>query len=173
MSEVAKVATPRNASQAAELLRRIGETERAIAGVEGKLAVKIGRLTAKAREMSDPLKAELAKLDQALEAWAIAHREELLPEGKKSFSLATGELGWKTGRPKVELPDDKKKLEAIIAEIRRRKLEKLFLRVKTEVDKQGVLKHPDDAKGITGLKIVPGAETFYREAIAAEIQKAA
>jgi phage host-nuclease inhibitor protein Gam len=133
--------------------------------------VKIGRLTATAREMADPRKAELEKLDLVLAAWATVHRAELLEPGKKSVSLATGEIGWKADRPKVELTAEEAE---VIAAIRKRKLEQRFLRQgKVTVDKQALLKAPDEAAKIPGVTIITGTESFYRKPIAAEIQKAA
>jgi phage host-nuclease inhibitor protein Gam len=172
-AEPVKVPAPRNAAQAAETLRRIGEVERAVSSIEERLNTKIGRLTKTARGLAEPLKAELARLDEVLEAWAGKNRETLLEPGKKSFSLATGELGWKADRPKAELTKDEKDVIAAI-EKRGETLKKLFLRVgKITVDRQALLKHADDAAKIPGVMIVTGGETFFRKPIAAEIQKAA
>lgn len=173
MAEAIKVQTPRNASQAAELLRRIGEAEAVIGAIGAKLDIKIGRLTAKARELADPRKDELAKLDEALLAWAGAHREELLEPGKKSVSLATGEIGWRKGSTKVELPDDKDELAKVIAAIRRRELGKLFLRESVTVDKAAMLKRRDDAARIPGVRIVTAPESFWRKPLALDVAKAA
>jgi phage host-nuclease inhibitor protein Gam len=74
---------------------------------------------------------------------AVKHRATLLVNGKKSASLATGDIGWKANRGSIERTKDEK---LVIAEIEKRGQKKLFTRVKTSIDKTALLKHQDDAR---------------------------
>ncbi|ENU1338198.1 host-nuclease inhibitor Gam family protein [Escherichia coli] len=53
-------------------------------------------------------------------------------------------------------------VEGVIEMLRRMGLER-FIRTKEEVNKEAVLAEPDAVKGIAGIKVNKGAESFYVE----------
>ncbi|EEX6294434.1 host-nuclease inhibitor protein Gam, partial [Escherichia coli] len=66
---------------------------------------------------------------------------------------------WRLGNPSCSVSRD---VEGVIEMLRRMGLER-FIRTKEEVNKQAVLAEPDAVKGVAGIKVNKGAESFHVE----------
>ena len=90
-------------ADAANLLGRIGASQRAIISFETILDAKVTALREKAEEKIAPVRAGLEANEAVLRLFAEAHRRELCPPGKKTAVLPTGELTWRTSPAAVAL----------------------------------------------------------------------
>lgn len=90
---------PQNEQQATELIQRIQKVDHDIEEIELELSRETANLVAQANEKIRPLQHEREELERALEVYANAHRDVILPpaSGKKSLRVACGRFGWRTG----------------------------------------------------------------------------
>lgn len=97
-----------------------------------------------------PYAERISQLQRGVAAYCEAHRVELTRDGKtKTAKLATGEVSWRMRPPSVRVS----KPLAVIEALTHFKLTRL-LRIKTDIDKDAVLREPDAIAGIKGLSIV-------------------
>ncbi|EHV66253.1 bacteriophage Mu Gam like family protein [Escherichia coli DEC6C] len=68
-------------------------------------------------------------------------------------------MSWRLEKPSCSVSRD---VEGVIEMLRRMGLER-FIRTKEEVNKQAILAEPDAVKGIAGIKVNKGAESFSVE----------
>lgn len=146
------------------------EATSAIADI-GALNREIGRLNADANDaiseinkaLADkvlPLQERVTALTEGLSVWAEANRTALTGGGKtKTVNLVTGLLSWRLKPAKVT----PRKVEEVIAAIKRMGLGKKFLRVKEEIDKEAMLKEREKARTIPGITIGSDGEEFIVE----------
>ncbi|EPA9714788.1 host-nuclease inhibitor Gam family protein, partial [Escherichia coli] len=105
-------------------------------------------------------KKEIKVLFKGIQDWCKTNRDELTNGGKtKTANLTTGTVSWRLGNPSCSVSRD---VEGVIEMLRRMGLER-FIRTKEEVNKEAVLAEPDAVKGIAGIKVNKGAESFYVE----------
>lgn len=148
---------PQSAEEAAKLLQQIGIDRRELDAIQYKLNAKVERVKAEAEYEAAPLRNRLAELTRGLEIWATANRQALTQGKTKTITLASGVLRWKLSPPAIKLT----KPTEVLAVIRELGLAQ-FLRTKVEIDKEALLKAPDQAAKIPGVAIVQ-AETFEAE----------
>lgn len=145
---------PTSLAEANSLLFTLGEKERALTAITEALEAKVAALRAAADEAAAPLEADMKRITSSLKAYATAHREALLPAGKKSFTIPAGEIGWRTTPGKVTFGKggEEKAKETILklglAE---------YLREVITVDKEALLK---DRPKIAGISYTQ-TEQFY------------
>ncbi len=143
------IAVPKNVEEAADFLAQIGQEQRATNKIQLALNNKVGQLTTKAMADSEPHQIKLTELVEGLFAFAEAHREKLTDEGKcKTVEVPTGTFGWRMTPPAVSLRD----VEEILKDLKKLKL-KRFIRLKQEVNKEAMLKEPELAQTVKGVKI--------------------
>jgi len=100
--------------------------------------------------------------EAALEAWALAHPEEF-PTKKKSIKFASGTIGFRDGKPKLELASKTwswdKALEAV------QKFLPNFIRNAPEIDKAALIAQAAElqpALRSCGLKVIQGERFFAK-----------
>ena len=142
------------------MLARLGELMRSQARLEAYMADEL----ANARRQFEPtlkqMREEAETVAAALEAWAEANKAELTDGGRvKRVELASGVIAWRKGKPRVALDDE----EGVIVEALKALGLTAFVRIKETVDKQALLKAPERAADIPGVRIEEGGEDIILE----------
>jgi len=150
------VPVPQSQADAAAAIHQIGEAERARALIQAALDETVAAARAKAEADAAPHRGQIEVLTRGLQIWAEANRDLLCQGGRKTVSLATGEIGWRVRPPSVRISG----LDAVIERIRALGLGR-FLRVRTEVDKAAMLSEPQAAAAIDGVSIASAGEQFF------------
>lgn len=135
--------------QAAKVLGEIGQLQRRVADLETTMNAELEAVREKFHKALGPLADRIFVRGEALFAWAEANRAQLLKPNVKTVQFPTGQILWRLDPPSVRL----KKVEAVIAALKAARLRK-FLRFKTEVDKEAILKEPKATAKIAGITIV-------------------
>lgn len=139
------------------LVARIGEIERERQRMVADADERVNEIKQALGHALEPLTAELADLQKAVQAYAEAHRDELTQGGKvKTVVFTTGEIGWRQRPPSVAV----RAAETVIETLKRMGLSR-FVRGKEEVNKEAILAEPDAVRGIAGLSITVGVEDFF------------
>ncbi|GGG30821.1 hypothetical protein GCM10010964_18410 [Caldovatus sediminis] len=150
------VPAPRDREEANGYLARLGEIARVRALIQAALDEEVARRKAQAEAEAAPLAAEAERLTRGLQLWAEANRAALTEGGRiKTVKLPAGEIGWRARPPSVRIA----RTAEVIAALQRLGLTR-FLRIKTEVDKEAMLREPEAARAVPGVSIASGGEDF-------------
>lgn len=150
-----------------------------IAHVARRLDARKARLESAAQELALQAASDLMAMQaehdariNALRAYCEKHRARLTDDGKtKTVKFATGNVAWRFLPASVTIKGIK--VDDLIALIKKNgQAALLFLRQKTEIDKEGMARHPDLAQTFKGVKIKSAGEEFYVEPLDAEIDAA-
>jgi phage host-nuclease inhibitor protein Gam len=148
---------PQDDSEARSAIREIGDLQREIARAEHNLNDEIAALQERYGALVEPMRDQIEAKTEGLKMFCEVHRERLTRGGKvKFFRFTTGEISWRNRPAKVSL----RKVDDVIAAIKRLKLDGKFLRVKEEVNKDAMLEARDLAATITGVTIGSDGEDF-------------
>lgn len=161
------VRVPQSREEATAMLAEYGKVMRDIERLETDLNQALADTKHGFVEKSQPLEAEAKDLFKGLQMYCDAHRVELTGNDKsKTVDLGTGKVSWRHNPAKVSL---RGKAEDIVARIKAAGVEFAgFLRETVEVDKVAMLRNPNLAKKIDGVKIASAGETFTVEPFADE-----
>lgn len=140
------------AAQAA--IKRIGDLQREQQRVEGEANDAIASITEQAAQALNPVRDEIALLQDAVQTYCEANREKLCGKGK-SANLITGEVSWRQRPPSVSV----RGADKVLALLLKKGLER-FIRTKDEVNKEAVLAEPDAVAGVAGITVITGVEDF-------------
>ncbi|EGG8165135.1 host-nuclease inhibitor protein Gam [Salmonella enterica subsp. enterica serovar Yaba] len=152
----AAVLVPQSQEAVMADIRLIGDLRREFVRRETALNDQIAALTAQVAPDIEALKARLLGLEEGVQVWCEANRLKLTENGKvKTANLTTGEIKWRANPPSVRITG----VDDVIGMLRRMGLHQ-FLRDKTEINKEAILATPDEVKGIAGISIKSGVETF-------------
>ncbi len=101
----------------------------------------------------------LTELTQAAQAWAEANPREFGQQ--RSLEFGAGTLGFRTHPPKLK-PLPKWNFDRVLENLRRTEAGRAFIRVKEEVDKEGLLAADLPAESLRplGLQVIQ-EESFY------------
>ena len=129
----------------------------------------ISEIQQKLAEQIEPLKQEIKKISLSIKRYTDDNREKLFKEGEKTIKLETGDISYRSAGKAVGVNSSVKLIESILEqnnllEARNKfvkKMDKVFLRTKLELNKDAILAKPESAKQITGVDVVDGAESFY------------
>lgn len=146
-----EIPVPKNLDEVERFTQEVARCERQIDVIANSLSNEVARLTQEAYEQAAILAAKSDSLFAGIYAYSTAHRDELTADGKKSVDLASGTISWRISPKAVQFP--KGKTQAIIEQIKTLGLQKEFLRVKESIDKEAMLKDPNKALSIAGIKI--------------------
>lgn len=163
-AKAVEVPVPRDQDEANRFIAELGEAVRQRTLIEAALEETVAAATAKAEAEAEPLNRRIADLQQGVQVWAEAHRDTLLKGGRKSVELPAGEIGWRLLPPSVRISGT----AAVIGTLKALGLTR-FLRVKEEIDKQAMLKEPEVAGGVAGVRIGSAGEEFYVAPIGVEL----
>ncbi len=158
-----KAAAKRNVCQsrdeAAQNIKSLGDVNRHIARMTAAMNDDIANVTENYQPEIDKLREQAANLQEGVQAWCEANREELTGGGKvKTANLITGNVQWRQRPPSVSV----RGADTVIETLKRMGFGR-FVRTKEEVNKEAILNEPDEVRGIAGLNIVTGVEDFVIE----------
>lgn len=160
------VPIPRDDSEARSAIREIGDLSRQIARAEADLNDAIAALQEEVGHRVEPLQARVLELTQGVQMFCEVNRDRLTNGGKtKTVRWTTGEVSWRLRPAKVSL----RKVEEVIAEIKRLGLARKFLRQKEEVNKEAMLSDPERARTVPGVTIGSEGEDFQIEPFETEL----
>ncbi len=152
----AQSAVPQTRDDVAADISRIGELMRKRTRGEADMNDKIAAITKDYQPEFDVLSEEIDQLQQGIQSYCEAHRDELTNSGKtKTAGFITGEVQWRQNPPSVRVT----KADQVIEFLKRIGLGR-FVRVKEEVNKDLILDEPDAVSGVSGISIVTGVEQF-------------
>lgn len=152
----AQTAVPQSRDDAAADIRRIGDLQRKLLREAAEMNDAIAHLTATYQPRIDEVNGEITLLQQGVQAWCEANRDDLTNGGRvKTANLITGEIQWRQRPPSVRVSKSKVVLEMLA----RLGLER-FIRTKQEVNKDAILDEPDAVRGVAGITVVTGVEDF-------------
>jgi len=164
----ARIVVPQSREEAEYWIRQIGEHRREVVRIETAMNDKIAGIKAEHEETARPYREDIEALLTGLQAWAIAHRDDLTSGGKRqSAELATGVISWRALPPRVTI----RKVESVIDALKKLGL-KRFLRIREEVNKEAMLDEPDAARLVPGVTIGSAGENFNVEPFETELEAA-
>lgn len=146
------IPAPMNDKDLDALLKRLGETSRALTIVEEQGNRRIARAKQLAQNAKQPLEAEQEALAKVIVAYAKANRKAMTEGGtRQSAEFTFGKLSWrKSGVGSLIVASEK----ALIAALRARRGGRKFLVVKESVDanalKKEMAKNPRLRRFLTG-----------------------
>lgn len=152
----AQVYVPQTQDDAAADIRQIGDLARQKLRAMTEMNDAIAQITQNFQPRIDALNEQLKTLQEGVQAYCEAHRDELTDGGKvKTANFITGEVQWRQRPPSVSVRGQ----EAVIDLLKRLGLT-AFIRSKEEVNKEAILNEPEKVRGVAGLTIVTGVEDF-------------
>lgn len=143
--------------QANKKLSAIAEKQSALDKLNADLDKKVLALRAKADKEIEPLKVKINSLTEKLEEFANDNRDELLEDDKKkSVKFASGEIGWRSNKEKLQL----KTAASVLKEIKKLGLTK-FIVTKEDINKAALIQDREAVKSIKGASIIPAEDNFF------------
>jgi phage host-nuclease inhibitor protein Gam len=143
------VNVPQSLNEAADFLKKIGQLKRNLDSISAELTEKVSNLTSVSTTKAEPVQQELDELVEGLFAFAESNRDDLTEKGKKkTVELPTGIISWRITPPAVSLSS----IDLVLDNLRKQGLTR-FIRKKEEVDKEAMLREPELAETVKGVKI--------------------
>jgi len=162
------VNVPQSREMAAIAIANIGALSRQLVRTESLMNDELASIKKGWEEAAEPLRAQIAALNQGVQTWAEANRDTLTQNGKvKPCALTTGEIAWRMRPPSVRITG----AEAVLDTLRRLGL-KRFIREKEEVNKDAILNEPEAVSHVPGIAISQG-EDFVVVPFEAELAEVA
>lgn len=162
------VNVPQSREMAAIAIANIGALSRQLVRTESLMNDELASIKKGWEEAAEPLRAQIAALNQGVQTWAEANRDTLTQNGKvKTCALTTGEIAWRMRPPSVRITG----AEAVLDTLRRLGL-KRFIREKEEVNKDAILNEPEAVSHVPGIAISQG-EDFVVVPFEAELAEVA
>lgn len=152
----AAVYTAQSRDDVAADIKVIGDIQRDLARMSADMNDAIGEITARHQPAIDAAKARIDVLQQGIQGWCEAHRDDLTQGGKvKSAQFVTGEVAWRARPPSVGI----RGVDTVIDTLKRLGFGR-FVRVKEEINKEAILNEPDEVRGVAGITLNTGVEDF-------------
>lgn len=158
--------TPQSKEQVSVDIKKIGDIQRELTRIETDANDQIAVIMNQNTPKIEALRAELDVLQKGVQTWCEANRSSITKGDSKTANLITGEVAWRKKPDSVNL----KGVEIVIETLKKLKLNR-FIRRKEEVNKDAILADKEAVKGITGISIVSGKETFSITPFEQEIEK--
>lgn len=152
------IATLENLDAVDEALARIAGFKRHIALLETGMNEDIDKVKLAAARECEPVRQQLADLEQSVLRYAEAHKAELFTV-RKSMELSFGIIGYRQSTKLKTLA--KWTWERVLGVLREREARQ-FIRVKEEVDKEALKTLAPEALAEIGVKAV-AEDSFYYE----------
>jgi phage host-nuclease inhibitor protein Gam len=150
----AAVQVPQTRTDCAADIRLIGDLQRDFERQRAEMNDKIAQITQQHQPALEALQSRLQVLQEGVQLYCEAHREELCGKGKTA-NLVTGEVSWRQRPPSVSI----RGADAVMETLLRMGLGR-FVRVTNAPNKEAMLNEPEAVKGIAGIAIVSGVEDF-------------
>ncbi len=156
-AKAAAVTAPQTLEEANEWMLQLGQHQREHIRLETHRDDEMADIRNTYEGSLVPLEEHMARLQAGLQAYGEANKSALLADGKRTVFLTHGEMGWRTHPPKVSLS----KIAELIERLKQLGKPQ-FLRTTETIDKEAILKHPEEASAIKGISIIK-KETFFVE----------
>ncbi|BCP53750.1 hypothetical protein K32_23670 [Kaistia sp. 32K] len=153
----------------AHAIARLGALIRQLGKIETDKSQAVADASKRFEDQATPLVDERVSLAKQIEAYCVANRARLTKEGKsKTAAFTSGSAAWRSGRQKVQIVPE---LEAkILATLKKRgHLDLIRVREDLLLTEIGKPASKDKIKGIKGISIVPGEESFSISPIDADL----
>lgn len=152
----AQLDVPQTRDAVASAIHEIGVASRDIQRIKLDIEDVTANLTKEHQPTIDALNERIANLSTGVQSWCEANRDELTGGNKVKYAnLITGEVKWRQNPPSVRVS----KAEQVIEMLKKLGLGR-FIRTKEEINKDAIIAEPDSIKGIAGLSLSIGTETF-------------
>jgi phage host-nuclease inhibitor protein Gam len=152
-------------------IEAIGSARRELEQLKAAMNEKLAAIKADYEKLAAGPGAANTILTAMVREYCKAHRAELTSNGaRKSHKFPAGEVAWRKRPPRISIL--KKAIPAALAWLHANKLA-AFIRSREELDKEALLKAPDKAALIPGVKVQTGGETFEISPFAAELTSGA
>lgn len=159
--------TPQSREQVSSDIKKIGDIQRALTRIETDANDEIAVIMSQNTPKIEALRAELGVLQQGVQTWCEANREDMTKGGKnKTVNLVTGEVSWRVRPDSVSI----KGVDLVIETLKRLKLGR-FIRSKEEINKDAILADKKAVENIKGISIISGKEVFSITPFEQEIEK--
>lgn len=151
--------------QVQSAIKEIGDLTREHTRLTTLMNDEITAITERYTPQLNRLSEEQKPLQDAVQEYCEAHRDELTDFGKtKTANLITGEVSWRARPPSVSV----RNAEGVMENLQKLGFER-FIRTKQEINKEALLAEPDIAKGIAGITIKQEVEDFVIKPFEAEV----
>lgn len=159
--------TPQSREQVSSDIKKIGDIQRALTRIETDANDEIAVIMSQNTPKIEALRAELGVLQQGVQTWCEANREDMTKGGKnKTVNLVAGEVSWRVRPDSVSI----KGVDLVIETLKRLKLGR-FIRSKEEINKDAILADKKAVENIKGISIISGKEVFSITPFEQEIEK--
>jgi len=143
------IIVPNSIEEVSKFIGEIGKHQRELDKLQTGLNNRVEEIKAKTIANSLPHQEKISQLFEGIFVFVQSHRDELTENNKKkTVHFPTGDVLWRLTPPAISYKNAKK----IISLCKSLGLER-FIRIKEEVDKEAMLKEPDEAARIKGVKI--------------------
>ncbi|EGY01090.1 prophage host-nuclease inhibitor protein [Nitrospirillum viridazoti Y2] len=153
------VPVPQTRASFESLATDLGAMIRKAERIESLAADQVAQIKLKAKQDTAELEKRITASFTALAAYAEANRSDLVPEGRKSVTIAAGVIGWRLSNRSVKLQDTTE--EEVIAWLEQAGQHQ-FLRETLELDKSALLADPETAKTIPGVTFAQGVRFYFQ-----------
>lgn len=152
----AEAYVPQTIDDCAADIRRIGDLQRQITVAQAEMNDAIAEITERYQPLLEGIKEQIKPLQAGVQVWCEANRHDLTRGGKvKTANFTTGEVQWRKRPPSVVV----RGVEAVMETLKQLKLGR-FIRTKTEIDKEAILKEPKAVRGVAGITVQVDVEDF-------------
>ena len=147
---------PQTKDDCAEMINQIGRIQREILTKQSAMNDEIAAITDRYTGTITQWQAELNALQDGVQSWCEANRDELTEHGKrKTGQFVTGDVQWRQRPPSVGV----RGADSVIEFLKRHGLDR-FVRTKEEINKEAILNEPAAVTGVAGISIKTGLEDF-------------
>lgn len=146
---------PQSKSECAAHIKLLGDLQREFERLRADMNDRIAVLTKDAQPRLEDLSGQIQHLQDGVQRYCEAHRDELCAKGSKTAQLVTGEVSWRQRPPSVAI----RGMDSVLETLQRMGLTR-FIRTKTEPNKEAMLNEPEALRGIAGISITTGVEDF-------------
>lgn len=163
----ATVRVPQSKDELRDMVAEYGKMMRDIERIEIDCEQALADVKKAHVEKAAPLAKASSDLFKGIQTYCEANRVALTSNNTiKTVDVGTGKFSWRTHPPKVTI---RGKVEEVIERIKRAGPEfESFLRATFELDKVEILRNPNLATRIDGIKVASAGETFAVEPFAEE-----
>jgi phage host-nuclease inhibitor protein Gam len=151
-------AVPQTKDACAADIRALGDMQRDFDRLRHAMNDAIAAITQENQPMLAALSERIVALQTGIQTWCEANRVALCGVDDrlgKTANLVTGEVAWRQQPPSVQV----RGADVVIDRLQVLGLGR-FVRTKEEVNKEAMLAEPDAVRGIPGIVILSGLETF-------------
>jgi phage host-nuclease inhibitor protein Gam len=163
------IPTPATDAECDDRILQLGENGRAVARLTADLNASIAQVKSDYEAKAAPIVATIKGLEAAIETYCKSQRARLTEDGKvKSYAFGNGTVSWRSAPPKVTLRKPETILDWLLEQGGKWRR---FVRTRYEVDKETMLRFPDLASEIPGVKIGSAGESFTVEPHGLELEQ--